>query len=964
MTAEHAIAAAQRADAADLAEHLIGLPEKQRRSLYPELRRITDSHIRRGPRQESDQPWMITGQVVVFGAGTSRNVRNDSWWYSWVGPYERLVDVVAARPQNIISAMANAILADDWNTYWFVVRDLVRAGHLAHPDSEPYYVGLVRSLPRVFAMSRPNLDMMTRAVVSEVTGDPVLGDELWRAMEFEEAINWMGATYSSWADYLVALVEAGLLDRDRMLDTALAGQLRDLRPSSSSFFRRVFEALHPSSAEVADRSALLIRIVGAGRPSEQRAAADALRKLAEAGVELDGHAIASAVTTPLAGTQKGAAVAALRLLAAASLDDETRGRAALNALGHRHADVQARALRMLEAVAPDAKSALGAEALLWADSVAPEHREALQMLTGMTLPEREIPSLDVAELEQRAEALPREIDHVLSVSSAYQRARDGAMPTPVRFDPAAAPSFAPAVEPITEAASLVETLVVIVAGSGDAVDVERAIDGLARIDPHDVDERTRSPLRPLVKDVLNPEWQVWSAAGAFTLAAWNWWARTPPPPLPYLRAPGRLRRRRSAMPTLTEPPRAPDRWWATAFDGSAYVAGVLGFLVARLHEAVTLGLSAPRPTLALPSTADGRLDPAVLSARLRALAEARRVPGRFEAVQALLRLPAGSTDLGRRIAEMAGVPQDEGLLRASQRDHACRPVAVRVVDLPSRFKGYAGSTTVRFDLAEQAPSPRRDDPVGQLAAELGAPDAGELRRGWWSPFASAIPPADRIALGATPVALPNHHEMLEARAASLIAEDMDSNRSSDGLDVIVSAAVDPDAPLTLATHVLLAVGLGAKNQAVAAAATDLVIAASDDGRFDPEQFGSVAAILTSKGVVKPSRLADRMNPAVATPLSADRIRIALSSWISELDEMPRDVHAVLGVLEKACAAAGRGITDTAAQEKLAAASVGSSKRAKAAERLLALEPGDGVELAMTAVARLVERAERWAQSAR
>ncbi len=110
-----------------------------------------------------------------------------------------------------------------------------------------------------------------------------------------------------------------------------------------------------------------------------------------------------------------------------------------------------------------------------------------------------------------------------------------------------------------------------------------------------------------------------------------------PLPLPFLQP----ARRWIGVPPVSHVLATPERGKPVVFptfDGSEWAAGLNGFLSTRLWEAVTIGLTAPRPTLSLPSTEDGVIAPETLRSRLAELARTGAVPGRFELVQAILRV--------------------------------------------------------------------------------------------------------------------------------------------------------------------------------------------------------------------------------------------------------------------------------------------------------------------------------------
>jgi hypothetical protein len=173
-----------------------------------------------------------------------------------------------------------------------------------------------------------------------------------------------------------------------------------------------------------------------------------------------------------------------------------------------------------------------------------------------------------------------------------------------------------------------------------------------------------------------------------------------------------------------------------------------------------------------------------------------------------------------------------------------------------------------------------------------------------------------------------------------MAVDLDQNRSTDDYHKFLAVLTSAVTPLGWSSNALLAVALTEKNTVTSAAAVDLFLEAAADGRLDPQDVGRHLAMLTNSEVSKAARFAKALTPVVGmSPLIAERVGQMICSWLSHIDAQPRDLGTVLETLELACSAAGRGVEDPA-RAQLEAASSGSSKRAKSARRLLAIDdPG-------------------------
>lgn len=968
MSEGDALAAMRVGDPEALADALLAMSEKDRRACHEALEELTRSRERLRYSPET-APHFEATQIAAGGTGSVRDLRYGlGLWIGRVHP--RLAEVVTARPARTVSGIVRAILTDQRNDLWPLVRDLVRAGTIPRPDDENWSIGLMMWLWSGGGFDEPREDVETH-----LRDDPALVEEVWVALEREAVVDHIAATIRVGDRHqLLRLVDDGILDRARMLEVAARGMTRDLRPTSAAFFRKVFDALDPTTDEVAAHAPAFVRTLAGPHATEQRHAADRLHRLVAAGVDVDAHTVAGAVATPLAGRQKGAAMSALRLLGELPLDEVTRGATAAVGLGHPHADVQGAVLAMLEP--GPVPQEVREELLAWTDAVAPEHRQRLQDLLGLEVPaaegeDEDVP--DLADLRARLDALPGAVVDRLGLADALARVAEGHRPAPARGAMADAPER-DRVVPITDVEELVDVVVRVLAGSGTPMDVERVVDGFARIPPSAAAASLRSPIVRLVagEDVLR-HWGA-SAVGNVAVAAAAWCDRKTP------HAPAAVtvnRRGRGKLLTDLVPGRrghgdTPALW---AFDGSAEAAGCLGFLAGRLFEAVVVGLTSPRPTLALPSTEDGWLEPDDLVQRVDALAGHRRPLGRFDAVQALLRLrPDRTADpdvlashrspVAAAVRAALGAParvSDEGLARATRRDGPA-PTGLVVADVPNEHPRGAPVTVVRFAAPEPAIPLRRDDPVGQVHDEVRVPEQARAEPTWWTPLGSAIPWTDRLGAAWTLTALPRHRDLVLARAASLVWEDVDSDRSTTATDVYLASAIDPDVPLGLGDHALLAGGLSARNEVVGTTATDVLVSAAADGRLDPELLGTTLAELAR--VATTTRVAARLEPATSDPLPADAVVRVLLAWLRDVDELPHDAHAALAVLDAACTRTGLGVDDPAVRDRLGAAATGSSKRARLSRRLLDLEPTTPTLTSAALLDALLSRAERWTERTR
>jgi len=134
-------------------------------------------------------------------------------------------------------------------------------------------------------------------------------------------------------------------------------------------------------------------------------------------------------------------------------------------------------------------------------------------------------------------------------------------------------------------------------------------------------------------------------------------------------------------------------------------------------------------------------------------------------------------------------------------------------------------------------------------------------------------------------------------------------------------------------HLLLGIGLCAKDADVRGLAVDALIEGIGERRFDPARFASVMARLVEGEWVKLGRLGDALMQAVpVSNLHATVIGDALLQWLPRLDFKQKNSFRLLEVLVETQAIAGRPLDEPA--RAALKASTGSGKAARLARQLL------------------------------
>ncbi|MDH3498519.1 MAG: DUF6493 family protein [Acidimicrobiia bacterium] len=971
--------AVKAGDAATVRDLLVATPERERRSQREEILAHTSRQL---PPRERVPERRRAAMLAWLATSTSREL-GGVVGVSWAGvPVGEAVDVLADRPRKTRNAILNSIVRNEWQRrLWPIVFEFVRRGDFNRPAGPEYAMGAVG---HVVSATWPGADGRERSAEERVevveqmcTTDPGLFDEVIAALAHEEV-----ATYvSHWAAGILepVLARCGVMSRDDTIDLCLEGFLRDYKPSATRFFQRVWAALDVSEDELVSRVDRLARIAATRNPGAQWIAVQGFLNIGNGAVDVG--SAAAAAEGALAGTTKKLAMVGLNLLArVAALDPDRAVRAAATGLGHSRADVQEAALAFLcghieSSVDPTAVRTL---LLGWEGTVAPHLQSQLAELVGLDTTSGR-PDHNLVELQKRLDALDesaRAAVGLTSVDLASPR-----LPAPLDFRPWDAPVLSadrriPAIETVDE---LVEASVAALAGALDGTDVERVLDGIARLGSERLSKAAASAVRAQYEGVVAGNFG--PARTPLLLLMRSWIDRMAPPPLNFydLRT-GILGRRQTVVGSLRTPRQRPTDNFVSLglspYDGGEYPANAGGFALVRMWELAHL-VAAHRSTLLLatPTHAGGWIDPMVLVQRLERLASTSTVPGRFDVCQALLRVaPRPALEIGRRLGAIGGDVaraaaralgaevdvSDDGLRRAAatRRTLGSPEVTVRV---PARTE-WAQSYALRFPRASPGGPRRRDDPVGLLLNGLASPPD---RIPWWSGVNALLAPEARQEMSLAVTTMPRFADLYGAAVATTVVFDLNANRSTDVDHVTLAALLDPDVPLGSGAHSGLAVALIAKNETLAAVGADLFIDATEDGRLDVECLASVVVKLVDGGAGGLNRIAPRMTTAAAVSLlHADAVRRFWQVVFRDLATAPRDAHAGLQSLLQAGTLCGRGIDDGAARDTIEAMAAGSSKRAKYAREVLALaDRWVSHRPELDAIDGRLDRAERWQAAA-
>lgn len=834
-----------------LAELLCDLDDKQRKQLS-------------GPVQKhAEDNWLSRdGQgaraVAVLGCVTGvRQVAARLEWLAVDGPSETAaVDVLRARRPHWLPALPEALLVgrEGSPNGFRLVRALVREGLVEPPEFPEYPLAMIQGLVgRRGWRDGPTVLECLRAD----TG--LADDELWRLFRTEGAgrtfanhDSWLLKPYEmpgsqetiparperTWRHALVTLAADGAIDRSRLLDAAIGTFLRDWTPGDVAWFVQLHDELTLTLDELAERQETYGRLLSVEPGPPAKLGLRSLRSLLDSQrLELD--VLLRNAPAVLTRRDKGTVVDALKLLAATAEAEPSQAdriaEAAAHALTHERVDVQERALALITDFVPDASRR---------NELAADHVDAL------------------------APSLRPEPQLVVPIEPASDRPR-GAVP----------------IEPVADVDELGELLARLVEEADDPVEVERLLDGIARM----ANQRPARGADALVKRLRDlsdgyrylGDWFGQELRANLVQLGLVWLER---------RSPGRgypgrqyaidYQRRGGVM--RSTPLYRPD--WSLA-----------GLVTMRAHEvAIAVRSGGGGPLLSFPSHRDGTLDAESLNARVKSAGRLAK-PRPLDAGLAILRVPPDQYDRVRlpgRHRTASFLQEQLALLRAH------RPSWELVTgDSKGLYHHdiYSGAVTWR-DAGSPEGSPERlaaavldrRDPLLNLALE--AADGEYTAR-----FGQVI--------ALWPLMLPHHPDLLAAHAHPRLNRALAKNRS--GTEPLLEALGAADRPLGPPAFSALTLGLAAKNGVERTRAVDSIVDLSDRTMLDGRALGEVMASLLAKELIIGSRVVPGLiDAARSSGQAADAIVDCLSTLLPALDGR-RDAHQFIDLLAQLAIQLGR-----------------------------------------------------------
>jgi hypothetical protein len=697
---------------------------------------------------------------------------------------------------------------------WKRVRQLVRDGAIPRPECDEYYLGMLNYFIDCQALVRDDPDLLEH--------------EIWRLFEIEGTQQLSLAdhdkyTRRTWAGIFLGQAAADPAKRARLLDASLAALERDFPAFRAGWFSRFHEALTPTVDERAERVFSYLRLLRSPIPVTVSLAVAALGEIQKAG-RLDGAGLLSHVSPALQARAAGTAKAALRLVDGVVRSDlamaSRASLVAVDALVHPASEVQAAALAILErtAQAPDPEFATALERRR--DDVAASSRARFETLAGR---------FSARPAHQAVEPVEPAVEPVA-------RSQDP-------IDPFA--TLQP-IRPIETLPELVEAVAHVLEIAGPPDELERVLDGIARLSaarPPDFDRLVRPICRRA--DQIQARRSIWSNQ------KWGSYSAT--------EVSVNLATLVTAWVDGVEPEVKSD-WPATL---GRFVVGRIAEVA---HWAVT---RTGEPMLAAPTHAGGWIEPAALVDRLAERLRAGRTEEawfRLDLVQAMLRLlPTGRADALAAARYLSG-ESALALRYALGDDVAIGPTpalwvaAARcrnpegddaAVGTAHAGLGSGGAAAGFFTIVHNARQ------IGSIAAQAD-PLVGDLRFDLPTVLLAApesyacTDPEGKALVDWLRYVWPQDRRSWFAAAALLMARNIDWWEAEWSNRLRLEPLFEPWTAIGAEAALLLAVALQAKEPGERGLAVEAATALLADGRLTPEAIGGAYATLADLMAAEPA----------------------------------------------------------------------------------------------------------------
>lgn len=965
-----------------------GMPEPERRALAPFcIKRFQgiEKILQPDPNTYVVNPQFSIMRVTMPSVCTLSELKKLGHW--GVPDNDTMFAILQDRRPDWIDAWVKQNLEQSryWHS-WPLIYRLLRADLCAKPDHPNYVMGMISGL--IKKNGKKEVDLR-----KALLADPdLLQNDVWKLFESDGSTQnslamcdrWKGP--SSWGLTLIKLSDSGKLSRTRLIDCTFDALQRDFNHYRAKWFQRFHDALKLTLAEQEARRDRYISLLRCSAPPVASWSYSHLEKLHRQS-PYDVKTLASGLEPILQSRQKGIVKRSLTLLGKSAKESPESSpivaETALIALAHENADIQKAALELIVACGDPADENLRSAVkdhvglvsatirmrlLDWANSESqssPKKKKKSSKTSNNTSKRKPLANpkslqkldpqyLRLAGATQLTEAFDRDKPDIPAATF-------HGMDIP-RLDEATR------LQPITQVSDLVELCSRVIEDGSQTDDIERVLDGVTRLcnerpDGFDV---LIGPLKKRVVAILkrsappfsgyNPVADVCSVIYAWITSNvvsgkqkgdtlfYDFGPRTqryisPNPNSPLTLLGNRSRKIAARAATGKSHPLL-----STPTHTGAWISPMT--LVDRVNN-----WQGSDPDEEDVYVAILRLAPDGRDAAIKELKASKKEWSR--AIKYTLggkRIKPGTAEPLWMTAARAADPwaDDANVAKAFSNHEPDEAIAATYeTDLKMRKYSYRKTATpelvIRFH--PQANKKRAMPASTILKFKLGRLDPNAIR------WAATLWPQAR--------------ESYFFAGANALAWNLDWHEAEWENKEFLWPLHDPDTPLRQMGLLMLSVALAAKEPGEHGLATDIAIAAIEDGRLGTDNFGPMLSSLLPTGLIMSGRIAKSLGEvARASQLHAFVVQRSLQAALRKVpQETPKDIQKSLELLNELSVELGLAIDDPECQEYLGQFT-GSGKAAKLSKELLTLEdrqPESITNAQRIAFEHRLQRVRRWSQ---
>ncbi len=330
-------------------------------------------------------------KVCVLATATAGELKKLGWRV--IPKDEFVVDVISELEPDWVNQWTQDLSENEPSAY-YTIRLLFDAGLCDKPTGDGYILGMIEGLSGWRIAPTSLWDEKTK-LAERIRNTPDIRDQdIWRlfAVEgggelslssFEKYVG--GKKTGGWAGALLELSEDGTLSRDRLLDESLSALERDFAQFRAGWFSRFHEAMKPTLQERVTRRDQYLRLLSSSIPPTVSFSLKAILQLDKAD-ELPPSDVIEHIKPVLQARAKGTVSTGLRLIAnSAKRAPElavTASRTAATALIHEAADIQKKALDLIDSLNGTDDADVVVAIADYADGVAPSLRSRVSAMIG------------------------------------------------------------------------------------------------------------------------------------------------------------------------------------------------------------------------------------------------------------------------------------------------------------------------------------------------------------------------------------------------------------------------------------------------------------------------------------------------------------------------------------------------------------------------------------------------------